>query len=118
MSFSLPWKAKYPLDLPKNPGGGGERLVSCVPVCEQKKLETGYFFSSWAMCSAVIILGRRKNASFVGKGYVFFTSRLKRCDKGCLVVTELQKNCSTFPMYTVSVQYAKFTEALESMCFN
>ena len=46
---------------------------------------------------------------------VFFTSLLKRCDKGCLVVTELRKKCSIFPMYTVSVQYTKVAEVLESM---
>ena len=47
------------------------------------------------MRSAVIILGR-KNAIFVGEGYVFFTSLLKRCDKGCLVVTKLRKRLQYF----------------------
>ena len=37
-------------------GGGGRGLhVSCVPMREQKNDEKGYFFSSWAVCSAVII---------------------------------------------------------------
>ena len=37
-----------------------------------------------------------KNAIIVGKGYVFFTSLLKRCDKECLVVTALRKKRSIF----------------------
>ena len=37
-----------------------------------------------------------KNAIFVGKGYGFFTSLLKRCHKGCLVVTELRKKTVVF----------------------
>ena len=50
--------------------------------------------------------------------YVFFTSLLKRCDKRCLVVTELRQNRSIFPMYTVSVQYTKVAEVLEIMHYN
>ena len=65
------------------------------------------------MRSAVIISGR-KNAIFVGKG-IFFTSLLKRC----LVVTEMRKkNYNIVAMYTVSVQYIKVAEVLESMRFN
>ena len=48
---------------------------------------------------------------------MFFTSLLKGCNKGCLVVTELRKKCSIFPMFTVSVQYTKVAEVLESIRF-
>ena len=41
---------------------------------------------------------------------MFFTCLLKHCHKGCLVVTELRERCSIFPMYTLSVQYAKVAE--------
>ena len=41
----------------------------------------------------------------------------RRCDNGCLDVTELRKNCNIIPMYTVSVQYTKVAEVLESMHF-
>ena len=34
---------------------GGRLRVSCVPMREQKNDEKGYFFSSWAVRSAVII---------------------------------------------------------------
>ena len=52
------------------------------------------------------------------KGYIFFTSLLKCCDAGCLVVNELRKNCSIFPIHTVSVQYTKVAEVLEIMRIN
>ena len=48
----------------------------------------------------------------------FFTSLLKCCNEGCLVVTELRKNFSIFRMYTVSVQYTQVAEVLEIMRFN
>ena len=58
------------------------------------------------MGSAIIIYGR-KNAIFVGKWYVFFfTSLLKCCDEGCLVVTERRKT-AVFPIdvYCISPIY-------------
>ena len=44
---------------------------------------------------------------------VLFTCLLKRCDKWCLVVTELREKCSIFPTYTASVQYTNVAE----VCF-
>ena len=46
-------------------------LVSGVPMRDQNNDENRYFFPNWAVRSAVIIKGR-KNAVFVGKGYVSY----------------------------------------------
>ena len=45
--------------------------MSVVYRCVKKNDEKGYFFSSCAVCSTVIIKGR-KNAIFIGKGYIFY----------------------------------------------
>ena len=84
----------------------GRLRVSCVPMRQQRHDEKGYFFragqcaalSSFRVGKMLILLSEKRV-------FFFFTSLLKRCDKGCLVVTELRKNCSIFPMYTVSVLY-------------
>ena len=57
---------------------------------EQKNDEKGYFFRA-GQCTALSSFRVGKNATFVGNVYVNFTSLLKRCNKGCLVVTGLQK---------------------------
>ena len=89
---------------------GGDACGSVVYRCVNKKNdEKGYFFFELGSAQRCHHLGYEK-CYFVGKGYVFFTSLLKRCDKGCLVVTELRKKSSIFPMYTVSVQYTKVAE--------
>ena len=62
------------------PGGACRSFMyRCV---NKNTMRKGTFFS-WAVRSAV----RYENAIFVGKGYVLFTSLLKRCP----VVTELRK---------------------------
>ena len=43
---------------------------------------------------------------------------LQVCYNGVWSSLSSEKNCSIFPMYTVSVQCKKFAEVLESMGFN
>ena len=51
-----------------------------------------------------------KNYIFVRKGYVFCIL-LKRCDKACLVFTELREICSFFSyVYCISAIYTKVAE--------
>ena len=71
---------------------------------EQKTMRKGTFFElgSAQRCHHEGM----KNAIFVGKGYVFFTSLLERGDKGCLVVTELRKKPQYFSyVYCISAIY-------------
>ena len=94
----------------------GRLRVSCVPMREQKKNdEKGYFFRA-GKCAALSSFSVGKSGYFCRKRVCFFfTSLLKRC----LVVTELRKKqYSIVAMYTVSVQYTKVAEVLESMRFN
>ena len=49
---------------------------------------------------------------------MFFTSLLKCCDEGCLVVTESFAKKLQYFSYSVLVQYTKVAEVLEIMHFN
>ena len=76
---------------------------------KKKNDEKGYFFFRAGQCAVLssFTVGKM-HCIFVGKGYFFFfTSLLKCCDEGCLVVTERRKNCSIFPIdvYCISPIY-------------
>ena len=73
---------------------------------EQKNDEKGYFFRA-GQCAALSSFRVGKKATSVGNEYVNFTSLLKRCNKGCLVVTGLRKKTAVIfsYVYCISVIY-------------
>ena len=72
---------------------------------KQNNDEKGYFFRA-GQCAALSSFRVGKNATFVGNVYVNFTSLLKRCNKGCLVVTGLGKKLQYYSyVYCISVIY-------------
>ena len=78
---------------------------------KKKNDEKGSFFRA-GQCAVLSSFRVGKMPFLKEKGMFFFfftsfTSLLKCCDEGCLVVTEWRKNCSIFPIdvYCISPIY-------------
>ena len=84
--------------------GEGACGVSCVPMREQKKTMRKVTFVRAGQCAALSSFRVGKMLFLYEKG-MFLTSWLKRCDKGCLVITELRKMQYFSYVYCISAIY-------------